>query len=102
MCRARLGEVDDGAGVTEDHSRQRIQQRQRLSAPAWARQQVGANAVLAIGSLIFIDTHPKYCTVLYCVSCLLDAFDGMAARALNQSTQFGAVLDMVTDWRTMS
>lgn len=34
---------------------------------------------------------------MYSVSCLLDAFDGAAARRYNQSTKFGAVLDMVTD-----
>lgn len=34
---------------------------------------------------------------LYSASCLLDAFDGYYARKFNQSTQFGAVLDMVTD-----
>lgn len=34
---------------------------------------------------------------LYSASCLLDAFDGHYARKFNQSTQFGAVLDMVTD-----
>ncbi|XP_061605289.1 CDP-diacylglycerol--inositol 3-phosphatidyltransferase isoform X2 [Phyllopteryx taeniolatus] len=33
----------------------------------------------------------------YMLSALLDAFDGHAARALNQSTQFGAMLDMLTD-----
>ena len=44
-----------------------------------------------------MEGNPKNCTVLYCISCLLDAFDGMAARALDQSTKFGAVLDMVTD-----
>lgn len=41
--------------------------------------------------------HPKYCTLLYTVSCLLDAVDGHAARALGQTSKFGAVLDMVTD-----
>jgi len=41
--------------------------------------------------------HPKYCTLLYGVSCLLDAVDGQAARALEQTSKFGAVLDMVTD-----
>lgn len=56
-----------------------------------------ARVVLALGSLVFMGNHPKYCTVLYCISCLLDAFDGMAARALGQSTKFGAVLDMITD-----
>jgi CDP-diacylglycerol--inositol 3-phosphatidyltransferase len=33
----------------------------------------------------------------YALSALLDAADGFAARALNQSSMFGGVLDMVTD-----
>lgn len=41
--------------------------------------------------------HPRYCTILYGISCLLDAVDGQAARALGQTSKFGAVLDMVTD-----
>jgi phosphatidylglycerophosphate synthase len=41
--------------------------------------------------------HPKYCTWAYVVSCLLDAVDGQAARALQQTSKIGAVLDMVTD-----
>jgi CDP-diacylglycerol--inositol 3-phosphatidyltransferase len=41
--------------------------------------------------------HPKYCTIAYVISCLLDAVDGQAARALGQTSKFGAVLDMVTD-----
>jgi hypothetical protein len=44
-----------------------------------------------------MPTHPKFCTVAYCVSALLDAVDGKAARALGQSSRFGAILDMVTD-----
>ncbi|CAO1612981.1 unnamed protein product [Parajaminaea phylloscopi] len=53
--------------------------------------------VLAALSLYYMQVHPKACTFLYGVSCLLDAFDGYAARRLGQSTKFGAVLDMVTD-----
>lgn len=34
---------------------------------------------------------------LYAFSYLLDAVDGVAARALKQTSRFGAVLDMVTD-----
>jgi hypothetical protein len=41
--------------------------------------------------------HPRTCSFLYSISCLLDALDGAAARQFNQSTKFGAVLDMVTD-----
>ncbi|KAM3077944.1 phosphatidylinositol synthase 1 (CDP-alcohol phosphatidyltransferase1) [Clarireedia jacksonii] len=41
--------------------------------------------------------HPRTCSILYSISCLLDALDGYAARAFEQSTRFGAVLDMVTD-----
>ena len=41
--------------------------------------------------------HPKTCSGLYSISCILDALDGYAARHYEQSTKFGAVLDMVTD-----
>ena len=41
--------------------------------------------------------HPRRCSFLYSISCLLDALDGWAARKFNQSTRFGAVLDMITD-----
>lgn len=53
--------------------------------------------ILAGLSLHYMSWHPKYCTVLYAISCLLDAVDGQAARALGQTSKFGAVLDMVTD-----
>lgn len=46
--------------------------------------------------------HPRTCSLLYSISCLLDALDGVAARRFNQSTRFGAVLDMVTDRCTTS
>ena len=53
--------------------------------------------VLAIASLYYMPLHPRTCSLLYSVSCLLDALDGYAARRFNQSTRFGGVLDMVTD-----
>ncbi|KAI9817542.1 MAG: CDP-diacylglycerol-inositol 3-phosphatidyltransferase [Pycnora praestabilis] len=53
--------------------------------------------VLALASLYYMPLHPRTCSLLYSVSCLLDALDGYAARYFNQSTKFGAVLDMVTD-----
>ncbi|KAL1980534.1 hypothetical protein VTN96DRAFT_3979 [Rasamsonia emersonii] len=53
--------------------------------------------VLAVASLYYMPLHPRTCSFLYSVSCLLDALDGVAARHFDQSTQFGAVLDMVTD-----
>ena len=53
--------------------------------------------ILAALALNYMKSHPMTCTLLYGLSCLLDAFDGMAARALGQTSKFGAVLDMVTD-----
>ena len=53
--------------------------------------------ILAGISLTYMSYHPKYCTLLYGISSLLDAVDGQVARALGQSSRFGAVLDMVTD-----
>ncbi|KAF8321680.1 hypothetical protein DL93DRAFT_2072496 [Clavulina sp. PMI_390] len=58
--------------------------------------------ILAALSLHYMATHPKYCTLLYGVSCLLDAVDGYAARRFKQESEFGAVLDMVTDRCTTS
>jgi CDP-diacylglycerol--inositol 3-phosphatidyltransferase len=52
---------------------------------------------LAFASLYYMPLHPRTCSALYSVSCLLDALDGYAARYFEQSTKFGAVLDMVTD-----
>jgi len=69
----------------------------------WVPNLIGyVRVILACISLTYMKTHPKYCTATYVVSCLLDAFDGMAARALNQTSRFGAVLDMVTDRCTTS
>lgn len=65
-------------------------------APGYGR------VLLALGSLYYMPLHPRTCTALYSVSCLLDALDGYAARAYEQSTKFGAVLDMVTDRCTTS
>ena len=53
--------------------------------------------ILALASLYYMPLHPRTCSLLYSISCLLDALDGVAARYYEQSTQFGAVLDMVTD-----
>lgn len=58
--------------------------------------------ILAALSLHYMSTHPKYCMALYGISCLLDAFDGKAARYFGQESRFGAVLDMVTDRCTTS
>ncbi|KAF2194551.1 CDP-diacylglycerol-inositol 3-phosphatidyltransferas-like protein PIS [Zopfia rhizophila CBS 207.26] len=56
-----------------------------------------SRVVLAVASLYYMPLHPRTCSLLYSVSCLLDALDGLAARKFEQSTKFGAVLDMVTD-----
>ncbi|BEJ10848.1 hypothetical protein CspHIS471_0102700 [Cutaneotrichosporon sp. HIS471] len=56
-----------------------------------------ARVILAGVSLYYMPARPLLCTTIYGISCLLDAVDGQAARALGQSSKFGAVLDMVTD-----
>lgn len=61
-----------------------------------------SRVILAGGSLFYMPFHPKACTWLYIVSCLLDAVDGFAARKFNQATKFGSILDMVTDRCTTS
>ncbi|KAF7363385.1 AAA domain-containing protein [Mycena sanguinolenta] len=64
---------------------------------------IGYTRILLAGlSLHYMSYHPIYSTAAYCVSCLLDAFDGWAARKWHQESKFGAVLDMVTDRCTTS
>jgi len=64
---------------------------------------IGYTRIIIAGvALNYMKTHPRFCSLLYGISCLLDAFDGMAARALGQTSKFGAVLDMVTDRCTTS
>jgi CDP-diacylglycerol--inositol 3-phosphatidyltransferase len=56
--------------------------------------------VLCLLSLLFMPSRATTSLFLYGISCLLDAADGYAARYYDQSSQFGAVLDMVTDRST--
>lgn len=53
--------------------------------------------ILAASSLYYMRWHPKYCTWLYIVSCLLDAFDGMAARRFGQSIPSPNCWNVVAD-----
>ena len=48
-------------------------------------------------SIALLHAPPSPKMLLYGVSCLLDALDGAAARYFEQTPQFGAVMDMVTD-----
>ncbi|XP_047428519.1 CDP-diacylglycerol--inositol 3-phosphatidyltransferase [Mugil cephalus] len=56
-----------------------------------------ARVVLALLSFFLMPCCPWPAVFCYLLSAVLDAFDGHAARALNQSTKFGAMLDMLTD-----
>eukprot|EP00475_Leptophrys_vorax_P026112 TRINITY_DN3662_c0_g1_i1.p1 TRINITY_DN3662_c0_g1~~TRINITY_DN3662_c0_g1_i1.p1 ORF type:complete len:229 (-),score=50.43 TRINITY_DN3662_c0_g1_i1:99-785(-) len=59
--------------------------------------------LIGYGRILFAILAIRYseqvvlATVFYATSQLLDAVDGVVARALKQSSDFGAVLDMLTD-----
>lgn len=53
--------------------------------------------ILALLSFYYMPTNHIMAASMYILSGFLDAFDGHAARALNQATKFGAMLDMLTD-----
>lgn len=53
--------------------------------------------VMALAAFVVAFDSPQWFLVLYSISFILDAADGWAARKLNQSSNFGAVLDMFTD-----
>ncbi|KAJ6653382.1 hypothetical protein lerEdw1_009283 [Lerista edwardsae] len=56
-----------------------------------------ARIIFAFVAFYFMPTSHLVATFFYLLSSFLDAFDGHAARALNQGTRFGAMLDMLTD-----
>ncbi|KAI1289621.1 CDP-diacylglycerol--inositol 3-phosphatidyltransferase [Halotydeus destructor] len=56
-----------------------------------------ARIVLAFVSFYYMPFDHVRASFCYLLSGLLDAFDGYAARYLNQSTKFGAILDQITD-----
>ncbi|KCV70837.1 hypothetical protein H696_03194 [Fonticula alba] len=56
-----------------------------------------ARVVFALAAFATPTTRPVQAVSFYVLSTMLDAFDGVAARMLGQSSRFGAALDMVTD-----
>ena len=44
-----------------------------------------------------VNSQNNYFFPLYAVSYFLDAFDGMVARCMKETSKFGAIMDMVTD-----
>lgn len=56
-----------------------------------------ARIILALISFYFMPTNHVIATFCYLLSSFLDAIDGHAARMLNQSSKFGAILDQLTD-----
>ena len=53
--------------------------------------------VLSMFSFYIAKTQPILFVISYFISFILDAFDGMVARAYDQESKLGATLDMVTD-----
>jgi CDP-diacylglycerol--inositol 3-phosphatidyltransferase len=53
--------------------------------------------ILMFAAYYIADAKPIIAGCLYASSQLLDMMDGWAARKFNQATNFGAMLDMVTD-----
>lgn len=56
-----------------------------------------SRVLLTTISFILCWTSPILSGILYGISQVLDALDGTAARYYNQTSSFGAVLDMLTD-----
>lgn len=56
-----------------------------------------ARIAFSLISYLIAPYYPMVFLVLYTASFVLDAADGMAARALGQCSHFGSILDMLTD-----
>ena len=53
--------------------------------------------ILLLSSFFYLHSNHRRALLLYGVSFFLDVVDGPLARALGQSSRFGALLDMMTD-----
>ena len=53
--------------------------------------------IFCVYAFYYSKTNPVMFLILYFIAFVLDMFDGMAARALNQKSKYGATLDMITD-----
>ncbi|CAH1231220.1 CDIPT [Branchiostoma lanceolatum] len=53
--------------------------------------------ILALVAFYYMPYNPIIGSICYIISGMLDAVDGYAARALNQSSRVGAMLDQLTD-----
>ncbi|CAJ1027407.1 CDP-alcohol phosphatidyltransferase, putative [Leishmania lindenbergi] len=51
----------------------------------------------SIAAYLVARDYPALCLLLYTVSFVLDAVDGKVARALDQCSHLGSILDMLTD-----
>ena len=56
-----------------------------------------SRVLLTAAAYYYFESDWQICLVAYSLSFILDLFDGIAARHFKQCSQFGAVLDMVTD-----
>lgn len=56
-----------------------------------------ARIALSLASFYFAKDYPLIFIVFYSLSFILDAADGIAARALGQCSNMGVILDMLTD-----
>jgi len=77
---------------------QNEQKKQRISVFLYVPNLIGYLRII-FAVLSFYDIYESYWTfwIFYSLSATLDMADGFAARALNQTSKFGAVLDMITD-----
>lgn len=57
----------------------------------------GYARIVLILAFILTFNHPWLAVALYLANVSLDELDGRAARQFNQCTNFGGMLDMVTD-----
>mgnify|MGYP005841961497 CR=1 FL=1 len=52
---------------------------------------------LAFGGLYLSDTRPEKSVIVWILSATLDLFDGLLARALNQTSSLGILIDIAAD-----
>jgi len=95
---AHGGDGVSGDGASDRESQRPPRRETAADVLTFAPNLIGyLRVALLCAACWFVNTDHRACLALYCASFGLDVLDGPVARRLQQSTRFGASLDMLTD-----
>ncbi|CEM00622.1 unnamed protein product [Vitrella brassicaformis CCMP3155] len=97
---AEDGQVQSRAAITVGRAKEAIREKRRLMmAPLfYVPNLIGYVRLVLLGAMFgFMYQRPLAFSLLYALGFTLDFFDGLTARLFDQSSEFGAIIDVVID-----